>query len=353
MTTVGVTAPATALGAAVLERLDADPGVSRVVGLGLIEPQMPVAKLDFRPVDLRDPLLARMLEGIEVLIHLEFTTPRRHGDATAFAANVHGARSLLAAAETIGLGQLVVVSSARVYGAHPDNPVPLSEETPRRASPDDPEAYQRLLVEELVEDWAAAHPGTPTSVLRPATLLGPGAASAATRYLQTPRLPVVAGSEPPGQFLHVDDAAAAVTHALREKLAGAYNVAADGWLSLSELCGVLGKRTVAVPEAPALAVTGELWRRGMARWSPAAMRSLMYPCVLSAERLRAAGWQPRRPNREILREFTTTHGGYVCLGPVRVRRRRGRLGVALGLASSAGTAAAGAAWRRRRPTARP
>ena len=50
---VAVTGAAGFIGAAVLERLDNDRAIKRLIGIDRAEPGMPVAKLEFRPADIR------------------------------------------------------------------------------------------------------------------------------------------------------------------------------------------------------------------------------------------------------------------------------------------------------------
>ena len=65
------------------------------------------------------------------------------------------------------LTHVVLVSSAMVYGAWANNPVPLTEDAVLR--PDVEFAYARQLgaVEQLVDDWRRAVPGRSVTVLRP------------------------------------------------------------------------------------------------------------------------------------------------------------------------------------------
>ena len=322
MSTVAVTGATTPAGRALLPRLDADPSVDRILALDVEEPGMPVAKLEFRAADVRDPLLPNALAGADVIVHLAGRCGPEHDEDTMFARNVHGTRNLLAAAHRVGVRKFVHLSSAAVYGAHADNPVPLTESAPLRANPDFAYGYQQLLSEELVAQWQSAHPEVVVTVLRPAPVLGPGVDDFLTRQLEAPRLPVVRGYVPPRQFVHVDDVAAALTLAVTNDLPGAYNVAADGWLPTEELTAVLGRRPFLVPETVAFSAVEQLWARGMTPLPPGALHYVMHPVVLAADRLHERGWAPAHSNREIVREFADAHREYVTVGGLRLRRRQ-------------------------------
>ncbi|MDQ3710477.1 MAG: NAD-dependent epimerase/dehydratase family protein [Actinomycetota bacterium] len=321
MTTVAVTGAGGFTAAALLERLDADRVIERIIGVDCVEPQMPVAKLDFRVTDVCDPLLALALEGADVIVHLAFTSGPVVSEDTMFEINVEGTRNLLAAADAVGASRLVHLSSAVVYGASVGNVVPLREDLPLRANPDFRWAFHHLLAEELVTRWAAEHAGTTVTVLRPVTTLGPGADTAVSRHLEQPWLPVVRGYLPPVQLLHVDDLAAALHLAVVRDLPGAYNVAAEGWLPLDDMARVMGRGLLRVPESVAFPAAWKLWRHGAIAAPPGALHYLMHPWVVSTERLHAQGWAPTRSNRDILREFVADHHPWMSLGRLRVRRR--------------------------------
>jgi len=326
MVTVAVTGARGFVGRALLCELDADRSVERIIGVDVVEPDMPVGKLDFVPAAGGAPELAVAFDGADVVVHAASEEMLTRDDDAAFAEHVHGAGDVLAAAARAGVNRFLLVSSAMVYGAHPDNDVPLDEDAPLRANPDFGHAYRRMLVEHLVREWAAAHPQVTVTILRAATTLGPGADGFAVRHLESPRLPLIRGHETPLQFLHVDDLAAACRMAVTGGLAGTYNVASDGWLSASEVCALLGRRPVRLPEATAFAAMRRLWPWGLSNLPAGALHYLMHPWVVATDRIQAAGWAPTRSNRDVLREFAATHHGMVALGRARARRRNVYLG---------------------------
>lgn len=304
--TVALTGTGTALGKAVFQHLHAEKSVSAIVDVDLTEP---------------DQLLPVALEGSGVVVHCALEPALDRDEDTSFGRVVHASRNLLDAVAKVGAHKLVVVSSAMVYGAHPDNDLPLAEDAPLRANPDFPWAYQLMLVEQLVEEWADGHPAVTVTVLRPAIMLGPGIEGLMSCHLQSPRLPLIRGQSAPLQFVHVDDVAAAVRRAATTDLPGTFNVAADGWLPVTEVCVILGRRSITLPEATAFEAVRWLWGCRLWHMPPGVLHYLMYPCVVTADRLQAHGWTPTRSNREIVREFAQAHHAHLMIGRLRVRRR--------------------------------
>ncbi|MGH8910305.1 MAG: NAD-dependent epimerase/dehydratase family protein [Egibacteraceae bacterium] len=323
MAVVAVIGSSTLIGVAVLTRLQEDAAVDTILGIDLAEPDVVVGKLRFRVADVRERLLPEVLDGADVVVHCGLEPEPDRDEGSAFARTVHGTRNLLVAAAKIGVGKLVVVSSAVVYGAHPDNPLPLDERAALRADPDFAGSYHLKLAEQLVEEWADGHPGVTVTLLRPAVTLGHGSSGGGflRRHLESPRLPRIGGQSAPLQFVHADDVASAVQLAVSADLPGAFNVAAQGWLPATEVSALLGRRSMAVPEATAFGAVRWLWQRGLWHLPPGALPYLMYPWVVSSERLQACGWAPTWSNRELLREFARQHHDEVSLGPIRMRRQ--------------------------------
>jgi UDP-glucose 4-epimerase len=321
MTTVAVIGAASPVGQALLERLDADDAVARIIGVDCDEPDMPVAKLEARVCDVRDQVLPVALEGAEVVVHCALDERPETDPDSRFAHDIHGMRNVLSAVSKVGASAFVQLSGAAVYGAHPDNALPLAESAPLRANPDFAPAYHLLLAEELVSEFGREHPSVRVATLRPATVLGPGVDHVIARHLLGPRLLTVAGQEPPMQFLHLDDLAAALHLAATGDLSGAYNVAADGWLPADEVSTVLGRRRLAVPEEVAFGLTRGLFAGHLVTAPPGALHFLMHPFVVTSSRLKAAGWAPTRTNRETLRDFAADHHGEIRLGRVDVHTR--------------------------------
>jgi UDP-glucose 4-epimerase len=290
------------------------------------------------------------LDGADVLVHLALDVTPTHAEDALFARNVHGTRNVLAAASKLGVDAVVHLSAAAAYGAHGDNPVPITEDAPLRANPDYAPAYHALLAEELVGEFAEGHPKSRVAVLRAPTLLGHGSEGVFAQHLEGPRIVGIRGYHPPLQVVHVDDVAAALHLAVAADLAGPYNVAADGWLSVDELRSVLGKRLLEVPETLAFSLARQLWARGVWPAPPGLLHFLMHPLVLSSAKLHAKGWAPTRSNREVLREFAAERAGWLRFGPLRLRRRHLYATTSTGLLTAGIVLAARVAQRRRRPT---
>ena len=247
-------------------------------------------------------------------------------------------------------GRVVYTSSAMVYGAWPNNPVPLTEDAPMRPNPGFAYATSKAESERLAVEWREANTGSRLAVLRPATVLAgdqrlnPG--GALMRVLRDV-LPAGAGERvPPVQYLHGDDLADAVVLACTAGLDGVFNVAPDGWMSEDE-----ARALSAGPGRLPLRLPRPLPRRAQRLLGPDVpgelLPYLLHPWVVANDRLRAEGWAPRYSSEEA---FVAGAGVPRWQSLSLGRRQAIALGSAAGAVVAAASAAAAIAVHRRRAT---
>jgi len=285
MATVAVTGADSALGRWVLPALAHDAGVEHVV---------PVSDGDGRG-------LASALAEADAVVHLGLFGTSAPGDEPPPGVQVDGTRRVLDAAASAAVDAVVLVSSALVYGAWPNNPVPLTENAVVRPNPGFAHALERAEAERLAAGWRDQHPGVSLAVLRPVTVVGPGADDWITWVFRDTFPLRIRGAGPPMQYVHAEDVAGAVRVAVSGRLDGVYNVAPDGWVSGDDIRALAaGRLRVSLPERVARRVAG--WGRllGVSRVPAEVIPYLVHPWVVANDRLRAAGWAPRFTNEEAL-----------------------------------------------------
>ncbi|MCU1462254.1 MAG: hypothetical protein JWO37_2329 [Acidimicrobiales bacterium] len=289
MSTIAVTGVSGVLGQRLLLRLADDRSVERIVGIDARDSAVMPAKLEFHRVDIATAELKPLLHGVDALAHLAFLIAPHRDRRLMTRINVEGTRRVLDGAGAAGVTTIVYMSSALVYGAWPGNPVPLTEDAPIRPNAGLAYAAHKAETERLAAEWRDGHPGSTLGVLRPVTVVGPGADNWITRLvLDAAR---AGGARPPLQFVHADDVAAAIQLAMSARLDGVFNVAPDGWIAGDEARQLAGGRRLSLP--PRLA---SRFDRSLAEAEP----WLEQPWVVANDRLRAAGWQPSHTNEEAL-----------------------------------------------------
>jgi len=235
------------------------------------------------------------------------TRAARRESATASAAIT------LAIADRAGATHVVFVSSALVYGAAANNPVPLIEDATLRPDVEFVFARQLASAEELVEQWRLAREGRTTCILRPAVTLAAGGGSTLASALVYGLGRRLAEADPPSQFLHLDDLASAVVLGVGvgaglgggARLDGVFNVAPDGWVPGERVRALSGERPrLPLPDRVREVVSGLRWRFTRGPIPPGLLPYTLEPWVISNGRLRAAGWVPTVTNEQTYVEST-------------------------------------------------
>jgi nucleoside-diphosphate-sugar epimerase len=300
---IAVTGAAGLVGRHLLPVLAAHPDVERVLGLDVREPERRPRNVDFARVDIAGTELKPLLDGIDVVVHLAGVVDPVPDVALMARVNVEGTRRVLEAASSVGARRIVRISSATVYGAWPNNPVPLTEDAALRPNPHFSPAVQGAEVERLIAEWRADHPDVTVTTLRSAPVVGPGAERLPARILLG-RPPLrVRGAAMPVQVVHVDDLAAALALVATRDLPGVFNAAADGWLDAAEARALIPRSSA--PALPAEAMERMLartWDLGVGDVPAGVVPYLTHPWVIANDKLKGVGWTPAHGNADAIRE---------------------------------------------------
>ena len=313
--TVAVTGPTGEIGGSLIDALEASKEVGAVRGMARSAFD-PVGagwtKATYQRGDILDRgHLAELFDGADVAVHLAFAIFGDREETRRI--NLEGSRNVFEAAVEAGVGRLVYASSVAAYGFHPDNPQPLTEETPALGSPRFYYSAQKAELEEALDEILAGSE-LDAYVFRPCIVAGPRATmlieqtvGAARLGDPAPRLrrhvieripllrPILPDAGVPLQLVHHDDVAAALAAAVEGKGdPGAYNLAGDGEIQIADIASALGWRSVRVPR-PALgagtAVAGRLsFINPHLEWASALTTPVIMDSTKAREQL---GWDPR------------------------------------------------------------
>jgi nucleoside-diphosphate-sugar epimerase len=342
--------------------LEDDPGVERVLGLSRHEPPLLGPKFEFVPAGPGDPAFAQALAGVDTVVLFPLIDAADRNEEGRRSRVLDGTRRTLEAAA--GAATVVLWSSGVVYGAHPDNPVPISETQPTRPNSEFPAAgvladSERLALE---ADQGDSPSGPSVVVLRGAGVWTPAWGTFLARSLMAPAMLGAHGQDPPLQCLAPADAVSALALATSGRLRGVYNVAPDDWIGArdaSRAAGAGRSRPLRIAQATA----ERLSRAGASAATAGELLFQTHPWVLDNARLRQAGWAPTRSSAEAFAEAGGQVPEGVMVGGVQFRRSDIYRGAAAGLALAAVVAvarrqakaarSAGPATRRPAPGRRP
>ena len=313
--TVAVTGPTGEIGRAFIRSLERSREVGRIVGMAR-RPFDPAAhgwkRTEYRRGDVLDRASVEgLVEGADVVVHLAFVVLKASGETRHV--NVEGSRNVFEAAVASGAKRLVYSSSVAAYGFPEDLDGPITEDVPALGHARHPYSAHKAEVEEVLDD-ALGGGETEAWVFRPCIVAGPDAPALITQARWPDRLPgplaslagavgVLPDPGVPFQLVHHDDVATALRAGVVGRgEPGAYNLAAAGEITMSDLAAAIGYRTVPMPkmavEAAAELVAHLPFLPEEATW----VEALRRPVLMDAGKARRLlKWRPRYDAQETLR----------------------------------------------------
>ncbi len=298
-----ITGLSTYWGGRLAQALEQNPEIETVIGIDRRPPKLALERTEFVQVSDAHSLIRRIVEAAEIdtivdtrLVVDSIVTSRTRAHEN----NVIGTMNVLAAAggPSSPVRKLVFKSSARYYGAEQDDPAFFTETMRRPHTPGTPIERDICEAEANVSDFRHKNPDTTVTVLRFANALGPDLKTSWQSYLNLPVIPTILGFDPRVQFIHEDDMANCLEHAVKYDLDGTFNCAGDGVLVLSEVVDLLGKTMVPVlpPWGTGLATQG-LRRAGVPIQSEM-LPQLRFGRALDNRRYKATGFVYQHTTRE-------------------------------------------------------
>jgi nucleoside-diphosphate-sugar epimerase len=343
--TVAVTGPTGEIGISAVTALEREPAVERIVGMAR-RPFDPGAlgwtKTAYHQGDILDrDAVDALVAGADVVVHLAFIIMGSRDESARI--NLQGTRNVFEATVAAQRGReeqiehrgreeqiehrgreeqmrqsprrLVYTSSVAAYGYHSDNPVPITEDVPPRGSPEHYYSEQKAACEAALAEITAGS-SLEVFVLRPCIVAGPKAPALAHAmpWNQLPApvravmnavpalKPVVPDPGFPLQLVHHDDVAAAIALAVTAPAPpGAYNIAADGLVTISDVAKACGGRPVRVPAVAAGAASAAISRLPFVpsalEWLHVARTSVVMDTTKAKKDL---GWAPTYTSAETL-----------------------------------------------------
>jgi UDP-glucose 4-epimerase len=292
-------------------RLEADERIEYIAGVDLTEPRHDLSRTEYVRADLRNPLVAKIVDStrVDTIVHLSITAApgSSGGRARMKEHNVIGTMQLLGAAQKSGrLRKFVMKSTTAVYGSSSGDPALFREDV----APGGPRAgYSKdaVEIEGYGRGFGRRRPDVSLTILRFANFIGPTIDSPLTRYFTLPVVPTVLGYDPRVQLVHEHDAVEVLLRSVIDDHPGIFNVAGPGIVYLSQAVRLSGKPPVPVP-LPFVNGLGTLVRRTRrVDFSPEQLQFLLYGRVGDITRLRTLfGYEPRYTTREAFADFISS-----------------------------------------------
>ena len=318
-----VTGASTFLGGYLVARLAANPQIERVLAVDSRVPRKDLlrrmGRAEFLRLDIRRPTIAKALVSYEVdtVVHAATSIADTAPHSAAIKEfNVVGAMQVCAACQrTPSVKRLVLRSTGMVYGSSAHDPSHFSEETRARREPKRGYGRDLLDVEGYVRGLGRRRPDIDITIVRPQAMLGPRITTRMGSYLSAPVVPTVIGYQPRLQFLHEEDALAAMEHVTLAGKPGTFNLSGEGVVTLSQAIRRVGHVELPVPSGLLAPIAGVFQDLRSAKLRSSQTEFLTYGRVLDTTRMRTElGFVPRYTTMEILDDFVKRSGVTPVIG---------------------------------------
>ncbi|MDP7038860.1 MAG: NAD-dependent epimerase/dehydratase family protein [Myxococcota bacterium] len=298
--TIALTGASGQLGTLVLRRLIDDRNVGRIIAIDRVPPTLISRKIEWLQKDICDTDLDEHLQGADVLIHLAFIVtdylPRAQFDAI----NIGGSKNVFRAGAKVGVKQIIYASSLAAYGVVPDQPNPITEDTPRILVEDFPYSAAKYHVEAFLDDFEKEHPTIHVVRFRPSILIGARFNNPLGELFgkAIDRGYIVARKNVPIPIVWDEDVADAFMLACQKEIRGAFNLGAEPLYGPEELARTLGLK-VLTPGAFLNALAGNLAKLQVLMGKKDAPDPVWNTynditlCQSSAKAKAELGWQPQ------------------------------------------------------------
>lgn len=292
----------------------------RVTGVARRKPDtraLPYAGVEWISCDIGDTaaetVLPEAFAGADAVIHLGWAVHPHRNDPPMQRTNLGGSSNVLRAVAQARVPHLVCASSAAVYT--PARRWEMVDETyPRHGVPGSAYSLQKVELERRLDVFEAEHPTTLVSRIRPCGIAQGAAGAEVADWILGAVLPRAAIGRRwtpvplwPGlrlQLVHSFDVAAAIRLIVRERAAGAFNLAADPVLPARALARQFGGFRLPVPLRWLSLAAWSGWRSGLHPLHPSWLGLADRACLLETARARRElGWSPSHDAETVCAEL--------------------------------------------------
>lgn len=290
---------------------------AKILSIDVAEPRESGAADEFLKLDVRSEELSAALEKFDpdTIVHLAFIVDPIRDDGFMRDVNVNGTKNVFDAVQEIQPARFLLSSSATAYGAWPDNPVPLLEDSELRGRKEYRYSNDKVAIEGMLVEFGKQNPDIFVSCTRPAIIYEEGINNYLTEFIaKGPLIVLPDKNDTEMQFVHADDVAAATRLILEKNATGPFNIGPNDWISLAEMAKMSKRPTITAPLRFCMLLTKCWWglRLPLFHFPPPLWYYIRYPWVVRPKRLmEELGYEFQYSSRETLQHM------FDCLRPSR------------------------------------
>jgi UDP-glucose 4-epimerase len=201
--------------------------------------------------------------------------------------NLMGTNRILDLSLQKKVSTVLVLSTYHVYGAMPDNPIFLTEDSPLRASITYPQLRDVVEMDQICTNWMWRHQNqVRTLVLRPCNIVGNKIRNAISRFLSSDFAFKPIDFNPYFQFIHEFDMAQTILYSLEKVPTGVYNVAPNDYVSLRDAVNIIQDSPPPFPMFMAKPLNRVMKKMGFQGTPDYLIDYLTYSCLIDNSQLK-------------------------------------------------------------------
>ncbi len=304
MTTLAITGVNSYFAKTVLPKLDSDPDIEKIVGIDIAPWTSEFKKVTFFQEDVRSKELPNLLKNVDTVLHLAFIVDEIHDKKKTHAINIEGSKNVFNACAMNNVKKIIYTSSIAAYGAHPDNPIGITENYPLIENRDSYYSSDKVAVEEFLARFSEDHSDIILTIFRPPVIVGPNLNNFFVDGFKRKSTMSMKGRNPQIQFLHEDDLGEALYLAVKNDIPGIFNIAADDAITMRRLYELAGSKVIELPPGLLKFIVNVLFALRLQKMSQGWISLTEYSIVVSNEKFKkATGWQPKYTTEEAFLDF--------------------------------------------------
>ncbi len=289
--------------------IDNSGNIETVIGID-IKNSDDYAKENFHFVqcDILSDVPGRLIEKykINTIVHLASIVKAPKGMTTEqmYKIDVEGTRKLYESAIKNKVNQFIITTSGASYGYYKDNPQWIEETDAIRGNDEFAYSRHKKLIEEMLRDYRNQHEYPKQLILRPGTILGKGVSNQITDIFERSVVTGIKNAKTPFVFIWDEDVINIIYKGIFEEKSGIYNLAGDGYLTLSEIAKMLKKPFLGIPAGLMKALLGVMKKLNLSQYGPEQIRFLMYRPVLANKKLKSEfKYTPKLNTRQVFEYY--------------------------------------------------